>query len=104
MEFVDHIFVLCHFSVQIWKNICKLLNLGQIWGKLPFEQNFHYWFFNYPNHCTLPTFISWGIWNSRNALLFEDKILVSNDTCVKILDMYKDYRSVERNNQKTYYI
>ena len=77
-----------------------MLNIDQQWRNLLLEHNFHFWFNNVSNHKTLPIFISWGIWNAINSLLFDDKSLVFYDIYVKILSLYKDSQSCDKSRPK----
>jgi hypothetical protein len=85
-EFVEHLFVHCPFTKNIWHMLRCLLNTYVVWGGISLEFNLKFWVNRYNSLRALPGFTCLGIWCYRNSLLFNNKaysleILVNNIKC-----------------------
>ena len=71
-ETVDHLLLNCSFFVNIWKTMCISLKIHRNWEGDNFNHSCCMWFKNCRDFNSLPTIVSWKIWNVRNTNIFED--------------------------------
>jgi len=89
-ESVNHLFVHCTFTKCIWSEIKVALHISEEWGDTPFKDNLEKWYKKVRNHKELPVFICWGVWRTRNYMIFENKSQNSSMVFNRILDVYNE--------------
>jgi hypothetical protein len=72
---MDHLFVSCSFSKVVWKEMISNYNLQNQWDKPTLLECLESWitYRFVSSYKALPCYVIWGIWLSRNNLIFEDK-------------------------------
>lgn len=71
-ENINHYFVDCDFSKEIWYNIQKQLKSGGMWEGGQISECFQNWIEKKDNIKELSSYICWEIWKQRNLAIFED--------------------------------
>lgn len=66
-----HLFILYPFSIEIWVGVATILGVPQINDAPSILECFWLWKFRAKVHRTLPLYVLWGFWHTRNALIFE---------------------------------
>ena len=58
---IDHLFVSCVFSQQVWSEVLHLLEITNKLEHNSIEGNLRKWFFSVGSHKSLPLFVIWGL-------------------------------------------
>jgi len=90
-ENVLHIFFDCTFARQVWEFFCATFHINWEWRLDSVEGHFTHWKNSGHSHQSLLIFICWGLWRSRNEIIFEDRFPDCSLTFSRILGLYKDY-------------
>ena len=74
-ETVNHLFLNCSFTSQVWSHSQAMLNQRIDWTEQSFEDAWKTWSTSpHIAHLkSLPLVHSWGIWIARNKAIFQDK-------------------------------
>jgi hypothetical protein len=91
-ENINHLFVDCDFSKEIWYNIQKQLKSEGKWEGGHISDCFQNWIEKKDNIKELPSYICWEIWKQRNLAIFEDRIPNRNRVCNNI---YQDLGDIK---------
>lgn len=96
-EDIDHLFIHCLFSTLVWTGVLRSTNLPADWDRSDSATCLGRWTKDYKPHRTLTFFILlrlvrlgviWGIWQSRNAQIFDHLTPDLWRTCNKIIAIY----------------
>ena len=104
IESTDHLLTGCEFTLHIWKNICFLLNITQVWEEENFDICLLHWLNSSKNYHSLPAIISWKIWSVGNVCLFEDHLQSSNIVCNHIIQLNEEFNTKPVTNSKPRYL
>ena len=58
---IDHLFVSCVFSQQVWSEVLRLLEITNNLEHNSIEGNLRKWGFSVGSHKSLPLFVIWGL-------------------------------------------
>eukprot|EP00253_Pinus_taeda_P007705 PITA_07705 len=74
-ESIQHLFLDCPFTRQVWNEVEKFLNIKLRWEGVDLSTAWEYWWnhFNVRNLRNLPPIICWGIWIAKNCSIFREK-------------------------------
>ena len=70
-ETIQHIFVTCEETQEIWRCVCNLFKLECTWNNPSLEVNMKRWFLSKPKATPVPFMVLWGIWLHRNNVIFK---------------------------------
>jgi len=70
LETVNHLFINCTFTKQVWFRIRSGLNILKDWEGNTITGCYAKWLKEYPDHTTFPALISWNVWLERNKVIF----------------------------------
>eukprot|EP00253_Pinus_taeda_P034216 PITA_34216 len=89
-ESINHLFITCAFTRQIWGEVTALLKIKAIWGHDSLESAWRKWWQDSPegNLRNLPLIFCWGIWLARNKSIFQDKDTPTFVTATNIAAIY----------------
>lgn len=70
---------------MVWKDALLLLNLQADWGVTSLDDAFSTWWMSEAtkDYRAIPFIISWGIWITRNDLIFKDITKTSSEIAIK---------------------
>jgi hypothetical protein len=71
-ESVDHLFIKCQFTKQVWQKIALVLKLHTTWEGTKIEDCLISWTQKESIHIHLPPLICWIVWLVRNSSIFEN--------------------------------
>ena len=74
-ETVGHLFLGCCYVQQVWDFVLRSIRGLGVWKGDSIDDGFSSCFNDAqnPNFKALPVIVSWGIWLSRNAIIFQEK-------------------------------
>jgi hypothetical protein len=77
-ESVDHQFVHCPYTAEVWVEALKMLKINGKWVGDSIFYSFKEWYEDksVKKHRALPCTILWAMWLSRNDMLAEKKIAI----------------------------
>jgi hypothetical protein len=84
-ENVNHLFVDCRFTKNIWFIIQKELKLESGWEGEQIVDCFENWLKKRENWKELPGYLCWEVWKHRNLVIFEGRPLNRDKVCNSIL-------------------
>jgi hypothetical protein len=84
-ETLNHLFVDCNFTKDIWHSILKEQNLNIIWEGGQLIDCFQIWISKTKFWKELPCYICWEIWKHKNLVIFEDHPTSQIKVCNRIL-------------------
>lgn len=89
-ETVDHLFVSCPFSREVWNEVLSISSGRNKWEQESLMECLKIWMMDKSekNHKALPCSIIWGIWLSRNSMIFQGQELVPAQVALKIRICY----------------
>ena len=70
-EDIDHIFVFCRFTRDIWLRLQQVHLFAQDWKEYTLGENFRNWAMLHPRRVHLPILVCWTLWRVRNIIIFE---------------------------------
>jgi ribonuclease HI len=93
-ESVDHLFIKCPFSRQVWDRITLELNLKTNWDGSTLTTCFDYWSHREHKLMHLPSLVCWSIWLVRNKKIFENGTPSTSSATYKTLGLYKNWNDI----------
>eukprot|EP00253_Pinus_taeda_P030057 PITA_30057 len=90
VESINHLFLNCIETKNIWGELEKLMNKKFEWGNGNLDEAWSKWWHQYPkgNMRNLPPIICWGVWLARNRSIFQDKGTPPNVTAIQAVSIY----------------
>jgi ribonuclease HI len=76
LETLNHLFISCPFTRQVWFIIAGILNFKLSWEGNTVEYCLSNWVRKHPNLITLPAYVCWFLWLERNNLLFNNESIL----------------------------
>lgn len=71
-ETVDHLFLHCSFSIELWEKICLALKIEVEWPNMGFEKTYQIWMQKHLHLKIILGLVAWSICNIRNQVIFQD--------------------------------
>eukprot|EP00253_Pinus_taeda_P002811 PITA_02811 len=101
-ETINHLFIFCAFTRQIWAEVTTLLKIHARWGHDTLESAWRKWWQDFPdgNLRNLPLIFCWGIWLARNKSIFQDKDTPSSVIATNIAAIYSALSPPEQKDHK----
>jgi len=92
-ESVEHLFLTCPFSVEVWKECSVLVGFQCQWSGASLGAVWEAWWrrTTVMKHKYLPLLVIWGIWLARNQAIFKDKPSLPEITAVQSVGIFKSY-------------
>ena len=93
LETLDHLFLHCQYTQQIWQGVGLALKASFIWPGPNFMETFRLWFVEraYLPYKALPCIISWGVWLAINKTIFQDLRIPLEVIVANILDVFQHF-------------
>jgi hypothetical protein len=95
-ETIEHLFVHCVFTKNIWYMLKCHLKFDVDWGGVSLENNLQLWINKNKSLKALPSFTCWGIWCYRNSLLFNNKVHPLEILVNKIIFSFQEHQKQPR--------
>jgi len=99
-ENIDHLFVFCRFTRDIWCRLGQIHEYAFDWKELPLEENFRIWALKHHRRIHLPILVSWTIWRARNSTIFEQTRHSIQTLMNWIFILYNNYPNKEIKNKR----
>jgi hypothetical protein len=92
-ETIVHLMLECPYSKEVWKEVERLIGIGNLWEGGSLEEAFKTWCNRKETSKirALPLNIVWGVWLARNLKLFEDKETLPLKCVVQSLNILNAY-------------
>ena len=92
LETMDHLLVICSFTVLVWWKIISSLHLDSIWGNGTFSNSLQIWFKNYKKYSfkIVVGLVSWNTWKIRNLVFFEVSTKSADVVVERFLKAFKE--------------
>lgn len=87
----EHLLIQCSFARNLWHSLCVSLHIDGSRNYSSIKDCMIYWATQQRLHKTLPIFICWGLWKSRNSWIFEGIKPNIFHTGLMIISYYKEY-------------
>jgi len=96
-ESINHLFINCTFSRQVWEKIVLNLKLQTIWDGNSLPNFFDRWVQKEKKLMHLPSLICWAPWLERNTTIFENWTPSISATTYKALGIFNTWNVVLAN-------
>jgi len=86
-EYTLHLFLKCRYTIKVWTEVSRILDLHCNWSGQDLEQAWQIWWATriYKSLRALPLLIIWGVWLVQNTLIFKGVPLALDITAAKSL-------------------
>jgi len=90
-ESIDHLFLSCSFTVEVWKECSVLVGSPCLWTGASIGAAWEDWWgrTTVKKLKYLPLIVIWGIWLARNNAIFNDKPCLPEITAVQSVGIFK---------------
>jgi hypothetical protein len=93
-ETLNHLFVECNFTKDIWYSILKELKLNSFWEGGQIIECFQIWIRKMDFWKEIPCYICWEIWKHKNLVIFEEHPPSLVRVCNKILQVLGENKNI----------
>jgi len=90
-ETIEHLFIHCRFTRNLWNNIFSSLHIVWSWDLMSIKECLLNWYDLNQTHKTLLIFICWGIWKCRNHMICDGHKPNEVTTGMAILSHYREF-------------
>lgn len=91
---VYHLLVNFSFTAEVWAGATVVPNTNFVWCSNSLLECVQMWLKHNWRFKELPLFISWEIWKSRNALIFEDQFSSPSLVCSRAISHFLEFCSL----------
>ena len=91
-----HLFVHCAYSQSIWSEVGKQMGFSGGWQGDTVLQDFHRWWSGLNSLRVVPCIIAWGIWITRNKIIFQDCRIPMESVVAQIVAIIQHFREPEK--------